>query len=746
MLDSSLGKILNNKPVEPSISSNDTLSAEKEEAVTSDTKSEAEVRLVVRFFVEEHIVFNGRIEKVKQLESEELSRIVSRIAWDSSKSCQQALISDAYLLSSGDAANKKIDPASSQAISDASSSGDTQNLGQMRKPEEQNDEAASCTVSNLNRSSLDNDLIARNGYDDETLVAQKESRCDTILDHLKSEQLCDISSPGFRTPQPGNDESPELGPSDSVSYSSDVGIDQLSPNPIGELRDQENNKAETDGSEDQVNESLNVLERQTIADTLNDCVNSVEIEIQNSDLKNEVPADIKLQHSVASPQKSSSYDFPSPPQCQHPRVVLESHNMNNLRLQDKIEPEVLPVEASKTDKTGHELHNFAQDNRNVDIELSNQMIHHPDVKVELSPDIAKAAIISPHRRRNTVDNGPSNKRLRRSSNKDGRKSATPGDETEKRNAKREGDKRVSVRSQKRPLSRSIETPPNLSIINETDHFFRSSKIFAKWTDNHFYPGTILRPSKDRKYTVGYFDGAQRNVSVTDLIPLCNILGKQVRVSLSGDYCVNAIVHDKKSSPVDSTPLFDVEYQQDGLVSRNCVPLKDIFLTAEQGATLINQPIKPEKNPDESLFAGVDLDNIVHVKRSRRHQEMEESEPLDDSCVNQLNAGSRRKRNQYNTRNTNSKLKVGATIPEKATVGPKTGRRSLIEISPDTPASSCSPDNIIKTTVNCPNSNPPSESSSSTSIGSSNAPNVLEMGQEFYFDSSSPHRTKTSLLL
>ncbi|RYE16265.1 MAG: hypothetical protein EOP45_17795 [Sphingobacteriaceae bacterium] len=100
MIDSSLGKILSTKPVEPSISSNvDTtvtpaatpviedapISTTKEDSESHPARSEAEVRLVVRFLVEEHIVFNGKVEQVKHLDKTELSRIVSRIAWDGAK-------------------------------------------------------------------------------------------------------------------------------------------------------------------------------------------------------------------------------------------------------------------------------------------------------------------------------------------------------------------------------------------------------------------------------------------------------------------------------------------------------------------------------------------------------------------------------------------------------------------------------------------------------------------------------------
>lgn len=248
-----------------------------------------------------------------------------------------------------------------------------------------------------------------------------------------------------------------------------------------------------------------------------------------------------------------------------------------------------------------------------------------------------------------------------------------------------------------------------TIADEDDgQFARHSKVFAKWSDNHFYPGTILKSSRDRKFEIGFFDGARKDVAETDLIPSSNILRKQVRVSIAKDYCVNAIVHEQLSN--NGQMMFDVEYQQNGLV-RKCVPLGDIFLTAEQGIPLINQTIKPDKNPDESMFAGVDLDNIVHVKRSRRLQEMEESEAIEECLANTsgIANGSRRKRGQYNMRNITNRVRTSNRVEVP---GDRVVKRSLSDINnPDTPASSCSPDNL-KATLDSPSLSSPSESSSS----------------------------------
>lgn len=269
---------------------------------------------------------------------------------------------------------------------------------------------------------------------------------------------------------------------------------------------------------------------------------------------------------------------------------------------------------------------------------------------------------------------------------------------------------------------------------------RQSKVFARWSDNHFYPGTILKPAKDRKFFIGFFDGATRTVAETDLIPLCNIGGKQVRITIAKNYCVNANVLNYMS--INDKPMFEVEYQQNGIVKK-CVPLEDIFLTGEQGTPLIEPPVKHDKNPDESMFAGVDLDNIVHVKRSRRLQELEDLEAKGDlsGTPPPPPQGNRRKRGQYNMRHTASRSKPssGAYNVENSTE--KSHKRySYSNGGQDTPASSCSPVDI-KTNLNGPNSNPPSEGSNSTEHS-----NITEVAQEFYFNSSSsPHRTETSPL-
>lgn len=741
MLDSSIGKILKNKPVEPSIPANHRLSPSKEIQSASSNRSEAEVRLVVRFFVEEHIVFNGKIEKVKQLESEELSRIVSRIEWDDSKSSPESQIQIDHLLTDAieDAPREEKDPSSPCKISNNSpaSSDPSDQQRETYKTDGQVQESTSTIAheDTIIKSSLKNDSLV---HGDETTIAQDHKCEEPMLDDLKADQPCDMYSAEHskhinyidfitETQKSTLVTTKKIKDEPSVKVSTETRYDEYATNP--EFK----------------NGSLDAVDRQTIVDTLNDCVSSIEMEFHklnekisyNISTRGEGIRQLAGESRETTPTEQPPFSISNFIDSEQ---VVSSHNTSICRHFDKSGKRPLMDVPSDSG-----LDNVKQANCFTDLKiLSDQMMCKDDLSMRMVPE-NRPENLSPNRRRNTVDNGPPNKRIRRLSVKDGCKGLSTDRHIEKQPSKR--GQKVSTRlrnfsSATALAMRSVATS-NASV-STANHLVRSSRIFAKWTDNHFYPGTILKPSKDRKFTIGFFDGAQRNVAEIDLIPSCNILGKQVRVSLAGDYCVNAIVHDKKSSPADAEPLFDVEYQQDGVI-RKCVPMKDIFLTADQGATLINQPIRPDKNPDESMFAGVDLDNIVHVKRSRRLQEMEDSNFLEEPTSNNQE-GSRKKRNQYNTRNTNNRSKISANISDPNYPDGHEGQTSCIEVNPDIPASSCSPDTNSKPNLGCLNSNPPSESNSSASTGSSNATNGLEMGREFYFDSSSPHRTKTSLLL
>uniref|UniRef100_A0A6G1SHJ1 Tudor domain-containing protein n=1 Tax=Aceria tosichella TaxID=561515 RepID=A0A6G1SHJ1_9ACAR len=711
MLDSSIGKILSTtKPVEPSIPGNSDEPETKDDSAANPTKSEAEVRIVFRFFVEEQIVYNGKIEQVKQLESEELSRIVSRIAWDGAKD-QKKPILDRDPIKNDEITSGKEDKAEKADSTDINSSETLKEVSYEASDIEYTtkddcDTSLECTVPteavktiNIDKDSLTH--ITR-------LTPENPARNDAPTPPY-SYHICetDLKLNSSYNAQEKDKHQPTINVQDQ-SYQ-----DKLSSNeaPSSSINDSHIDDDDTAAA------AAAAAESQMIVEALYDCVYNVDLESRKSDLASSVKNEFV---SLEQTQQTGLDESNEATQIRHNEVGIDaSKEVAKVDKKPLMEAANVPPNQDITQET---IPN------NDDSYLKNKGARSlqackDDLNLRTDPT-KKSDIILTSRRRNTCDIATTNRRIRRSGSKDLRAS------------------RISSTDRQRENSAHNDVMAEDSD-NPRQHFAHQSKVFAKWSDNHFYPGTILKSARDRKFEIGFCDGARKDVVETDLIPLSNILHKQVRVSIAKDYCVNAIVHEQVLN--NGQPMFDVSYQQNGPV-RKCVPLRDIFLTAEQGIQLINQPIRPDKNPDESMFAGVDLDNIVHNKRSRRLQEMEDLEMSGEGGLGQPSntphVSSRKKRGQYNTRTSTNRARSGNSKTE--TPVDRGLKRSHSDVNnQDTPISSCSPDNI-KPHLHSSNSNPPSESSSST--GSSNsAANGHEIGQEFYFESTSPHRTKASLL-
>jgi hypothetical protein len=731
MLDSSIGKILSTKPVEPSIPGNSKEPETKVDSVATTTKSEAEVRIVFRFFVEEQIVYNGKIEQVKQLESEELSRIVSRIAWDGAKEEKQPML-DKELIENGESMNIEEGEADNvdchKSTADLPPSLDVttkNNSGEVLKdvPGETSD--IDCTPEGEHAFSHDN--IVPIDTDRAGSFGKDPSNYNPKL--TPEEQACVEAPPSFSY------HICETNKQSNGSYKEEES-NQLQLVAVKDQPHQEDNLSNVEAppslNEGPQNDDVEAAaaaaaataaeaaaaaaESQMIVEALYDCVYNVDLECRKSNLASTVSNEVV---SLASDQREKPDKVIEPASIKQPEVDVEvSKEVAKIDKKPLMEAVNVPPNQDITQET---IPN-SEDSYLKSKSAKSHQVCKDDLNLRTGPT-KKSDIILASRRRNTCDTvTTTTRRIRRSGSKDLRAS---------RNA---GTDRLGENGGQNEFNRED--------VDYTGRYFANqSKVFAKWSDNHFYPGNILKSARDRKFEIGFFDGARKDVVETDLIPLSNILGKQVRVSIAKDYCVNAMVHDQVLNNGQS--MFDVSYQQNGMV-RKCVPLCDIFLTAEQGTPLISQPIRPDKNPDESMFAGVDLDNIVHNKRSRRLQEMEDLEisvETNGQPSNTSQISARRKRGQYNTRTSTNRARSGNT---KIEIPAERGlKRSHSDANQDTPISSCSPDNI-KPHLHSSNSNPPSESSSST--GSSNsAPNGHDIGQEFYFESTSPHRTKTSLL-
>lgn len=689
MLDSTLNKILTAGQTEPSIPP--ALDAEPKHDEMSST--EAEVRLVVRFIVEEHIVYRGKVERVHQLDSEELSRTVSRVLWTGQNECEDNSVQtkDHQIKEKSPQSDLLHDPAIPTDEQSSSKTTDPSQSNHIQTPPPANQDQMGypvrelCAPVPMKASELESELDIEEIADvvDQDLadkiclqsIPESQNDCDTIQKPQESAR----SDDGFP-----DGELPEIAKSGDVEETKSV------------ERSEELNIHERPGSSASTHDIVfdSTADSPSIIAALNDCVESVDISSRSG--INIEDINDNLEETPVTYNNSSRVD------------------------DSATEPDThLPVNAIGTTKgsLGPKAHVVPELSHEIVIEASLSKETVSDRKDEsLSSFATELAKTNPtSKRKPNTDGSMPQKRVRRTSSKDQRS------------------------SKKRPKSNNPSE--NHTLINQDtnaksmpplggEQLTRHSKIFAKWSDNHFYPGTILRPTRDRKIVVHFYDNAQKNVSETDIIPLCNIVGKQVRVTIGNDYCVNAVVNDQRS-PINDQPAFDVEYKVPGQENvRKCVPWKDIFLTGEQGTPLI---IQPDRSSGASNFADVDLDNIIYEKRSRRLQEMEELEASENAVTT---SGKRRRGQHQQSRLSSPKLKIGdSNIPMSPHEPVLNQNRQSTDLSRESTGVE-SPDT--------PKTNPPSENSNST--GSSNIPSSVELGQEFYFTNSSPHRTNTSLLL
>lgn len=614
MLDSTLSKILTTKQVEKETQASveDDQQNNAESSAKASSKAEAEVRIVVRFTVEEQIVYKGKVERVHQLESEELSRIVSRVAWDDTNESDQLASTETVPCLDQSMADT-TDPPMDDEQHNQQKSPIAPSLDNSIPPEESLQEEADESPDHVQENTnSNNESSDHKAYTTTTAVPVTLPTCQVeSLDQTKGScdpnptpDECDIYLERSSSP-------PHITGSPSTLIQNIDKQQECDENPLS--ISSIHTTLDTDGSNQHCTEYL--VESQTVTDTLNDCVNTVDIESRReATIINDSP----IQGTSECPKLRDEPECTEPLTSMSESKQYEAHKLNGLEsIQSDTNSSILKGETSLTVSSENCIvtqleANISLPNGSSSSVETNNISEARDPFEENSIPSESDAGGSNKRKSYGKSSNTATKRIRRTTNK------------EQRSLKTRTGSGTNVENTGRRQSTNIRYS-NISMLDNQPTM--QNKIFAKWTDNHFYPGTILKNTKDRKYVVGFFDGAQRNVSEADLIPLGSIEGRQVRVSINKNYCVNAVVHDQRS-PINDQPMFDVEYQQDGVV-RKCVPLKDIFLTGEQGASLISQS---DRNSGASNFADVDLDNIIYEKRSRRFQDMEDFELTDNSSL------------------------------------------------------------------------------------------------------------------
>ena len=145
------------------------------------------------------------------------------------------------------------------------------------------------------------------------------------------------------------------------------------------------------------------------------------------------------------------------------------------------------------------------------------------------------------------------------------------------------------------------------------HLKEGNSVMAKWTDKNFYAGSLSSNLGDGRWHVLFDDGGKKAVNESDIISVPHLsIGQAVMATFSdGSLCLKGVV--KQPFYEKNRLFYSVEYNDGSKNFTEKFSRRDIFLTAELAATLLN---KQSKGSDKlTKFADVDLNNII-PKRSR----------------------------------------------------------------------------------------------------------------------------------
>lgn len=144
-------------------------------------------------------------------------------------------------------------------------------------------------------------------------------------------------------------------------------------------------------------------------------------------------------------------------------------------------------------------------------------------------------------------------------------------------------------------------------------------VFAKWSDNNYYPGTVVDRLKT-KYKVNFYDSKSKMLIAEFVIPIPKMLREGLSVYASksddDDYSCGIIVDAQASSNSDS--VHDIYYTvETDNKERLRVQVRNIFLSPDQAQVLKEDMESADKNSlpcTPKAFNQVTLDNLVEGKR------------------------------------------------------------------------------------------------------------------------------------
>ncbi|XP_070172689.1 enolase-phosphatase E1 [Polyergus mexicanus] len=168
----------------------------------------------------------------------------------------------------------------------------------------------------------------------------------------------------------------------------------------------------------------------------------------------------------------------------------------------------------------------------------------------------------------------------------------------------------------------VDILANSSLRNDPADELIGKSVFAKWSDNNYYPGMVNDRLKT-KYKVNFYDGKSKTLIPEFVIPIPKILREGLSVyatTKANDYGSCGIIVDSHMSSTisnsedNSDTYYTVETDEG---ERLRVQVRDIFLSADQAQVLKEEVDSASKSsmPNTPKTLGqVTLDNMVDGKR------------------------------------------------------------------------------------------------------------------------------------
>ncbi|XP_034939912.1 nucleolar protein dao-5-like [Chelonus insularis] len=168
----------------------------------------------------------------------------------------------------------------------------------------------------------------------------------------------------------------------------------------------------------------------------------------------------------------------------------------------------------------------------------------------------------------------------------------------------------------RPSGRSLGILRSYTPVYDPSDALIGKKCFAKWSDNNYYPGTVVSKSKS-KFKINFLDGKNKLLIEDFIIPTLSTLPINLSVyatTKNDDYGSCGIITDiEHKSDDDNDPCYAVETDEGEKLK---VQIKDIFLTADQAQILKEIINEDSKDPSTPHAEKMSLDNNEELRKTK----------------------------------------------------------------------------------------------------------------------------------